>query len=489
MAAAVAAAAAANAIDQKLSLSPCSSLPNDSSNPMLSSDPLESKSPSSSSVSSTANSPLNESTPTDQKSFLLPVPPPPPPSSSSAAAASLSMLSAFVPSLLMRTANGFNSESTTATGNLMDCSSSSPFNLLCHQPDNYRNWLMLQEIVRNNDLLKQFQPTFPPLQSALSAPLGTMDTDDESEQENDDEEDDQEEDNDDDLDEDNPTSSDEIPLDLSMKMDSNHQDLDQTSLTIANHKQSQSSSSSSSSTKHIKTALTPLREQDTSKYRYVNTMELVQTVKDILSRYSISQRHFGEKILGLSQGSVSDILARPKQWELLTQKGREPFLRMRIFLDDPNAIKQLVQTVSTTPATNPSSILLPTFCSPLPPPSSSSTPSLLTNPSLLSSSALNGFHSNNLLTRENSIDSQSNILSNDSAQLLINENVQPLPPPTSSSSPANGLTSNSNKSKSRSKSSKTNSEKPSTPSRSSSANPLMAPYELPKITLPSKSSS
>ncbi|CAF4567350.1 unnamed protein product, partial [Rotaria magnacalcarata] len=60
-------------------------------------------------------------------------------------------------------------------------------------------------------------------------------------------------------------------------------------------------------------------------------------VKDILSRYSISQRHFGEKILGLSQGSVSDILARPKQWELLTQKGREPFLRMRLFLDDPNA--------------------------------------------------------------------------------------------------------------------------------------------------------
>ncbi|CAF1583048.1 unnamed protein product, partial [Adineta steineri] len=243
---------------------------------------------------------------------------------------------------------------------------------------------------------------------------------------------------------------------------------------------------SSSSTKHTKTALTPLREQDISKYRYINTMELVQTVKDILSRYSISQRHFGEKILGLSQGSVSDILARPKQWELLTQKGREPFLRMRIFLDDPNAIKQLVQTVSTTPTTNTNSILLPTFCPPLPPsaPLSSSSsfsslpPSILSTPSLLSNATLNGFHSNNLLIRDNSIDSQSN---NDSSQLLNNEIIQL--PPTSSSSPSNGITTNSNKSKSRSKSSKTNSEKPT--STQSRQNPLIPPYVLPKIILPS----
>jgi homeobox protein cut-like len=379
----------------------------------------------------------------------------------------------------MRTANGLKTEPTT-TGNLIDCSTSSPFNLLCHQPDNYRNWLMLQEIVRNNDLLKQFQPTFPPLQ-----PLPT-DTYDESEQENDDEE---EDDDEEDTDDENPTSSDEIPLDLSMKIDSNHHDIDQTSMALPNNKHPQPSSSS---TKHIKTALIPLREQDTSKYRYINTMELVQTVKDILSRYSISQRHFGEKILGLSQGSVSDILARPKQWELLTQKGREPFLRMRIFLDDPNAIKQLVQTVSTTPTTNTNSILLPTFCPPLPPSSSSTitSSSLLTNPSLLSSSTLNGFHTNNLLTRDNSTDSQSNILTNDSSQLLINDNIQSLPPPTSSSSPSNGIiTTNSNKSKSRSKNSKTNNEKSSSnQSRNSSTNPLMTPYELPKIPIPSKSS-
>ena len=45
-------------------------------------------------------------------------------------------------------------------------------------------------------------------------------------------------------------------------------------------------------------------------------------IKEILSQYSISQRLFGESILGLSQGSVSDLLARPKPWHMLTQKGR-----------------------------------------------------------------------------------------------------------------------------------------------------------------------
>jgi homeobox protein cut-like len=65
-------------------------------------------------------------------------------------------------------------------------------------------------------------------------------------------------------------------------------------------------------------------------------------VKEILSQYSISQRLFGEHVLALSQGSVSDLLARPKPWHMLTQKGREPFIRMKLFLDDENAVHKLV---------------------------------------------------------------------------------------------------------------------------------------------------
>lgn len=61
-----------------------------------------------------------------------------------------------------------------------------------------------------------------------------------------------------------------------------------------------------------------------------------------MSQYSISQRLFGESVLGLSQGSVSDLLARPKPWHMLTQKGREPFIRMKIFLEDENAVHKLV---------------------------------------------------------------------------------------------------------------------------------------------------
>ena len=46
--------------------------------------------------------------------------------------------------------------------------------------------------------------------------------------------------------------------------------------------------------------------------------------------------------MGLSQGSVSDLLARPKPWHMLTQKGREPFIRMKIFLEDETAVHRLV---------------------------------------------------------------------------------------------------------------------------------------------------
>uniref|UniRef100_A0AC34R2Y2 DNA-binding protein SATB n=1 Tax=Panagrolaimus sp. JU765 TaxID=591449 RepID=A0AC34R2Y2_9BILA len=77
-----------------------------------------------------------------------------------------------------------------------------------------------------------------------------------------------------------------------------------------------------------------IQQEQIDKYNLLNTENLVKQVKDFLSRHSISQRQFGEKVLGLSQGSVSDLLARPKAWAMLTQKGREPFIRMKIFLDE-----------------------------------------------------------------------------------------------------------------------------------------------------------
>lgn len=154
---------------------------------------------------------------------------------------------------------------------------------------------------------------------------------------------------------------------------------------------------------------------------------------------------------------------------------------MRIFLDDPNAITQLVQTVSTNPSGAPTSLLGSTYCS------SFGSSSIISSPSLLSNSLLNGFHPNNSLLRDSPNESQSVSLLNDNSHLTTSGN---LAVPQTSSSPilSNGLSSSSNKSKSRSKTSKlTQNDKSSVlPLQSAPKNPAMAPYELPKITLPRK---
>ena len=92
----------------------------------------------------------------------------------------------------------------------------------------------------------------------------------------------------------------------------------------------------------LRAVLPPITQEQFDRYSNINTDELVKQVKDTLSQFSISQRLFGEHVLGLSQGSVSDLLARPKPWHMLTQKGREPFIRMKIFLEDQESIPKLV---------------------------------------------------------------------------------------------------------------------------------------------------
>ncbi|XP_065580298.1 homeobox protein cut-like isoform X2 [Artemia franciscana] len=99
---------------------------------------------------------------------------------------------------------------------------------------------------------------------------------------------------------------------------------------------------SQSSQRPMKAVLPPITQQQFDAYQTLNTEDIVKKVKEVLSQYSISQRLFGEAVLGLSQGSVSDLLARPKPWHMLTQKGREPFIRMKLFLDDDTAIHRLV---------------------------------------------------------------------------------------------------------------------------------------------------
>uniref|UniRef100_A0A8C7U0C7 Homeobox protein cut-like n=1 Tax=Oncorhynchus mykiss TaxID=8022 RepID=A0A8C7U0C7_ONCMY len=116
--------------------------------------------------------------------------------------------------------------------------------------------------------------------------------------------------------------------------------------------------------KQAKPVVAPLTPEQYEFYMYqeVDTAELTQQVKDKLAKNGICQRIFGEKVLGLSQGSVSDMLSRPKPWSKLTQKGREPFIRMQLWLNGElgqNVLPLQGQPQENTPKTSAS-------CSPAP---------------------------------------------------------------------------------------------------------------------------
>ncbi|KAL5962330.1 Homeobox protein cut [Taenia solium] len=78
-----------------------------------------------------------------------------------------------------------------------------------------------------------------------------------------------------------------------------------------------------------------------AKYRrpmLLDTSEIARQTKDMLLKCAISQR--------LSQGSVSDLLTRPKPWSMLTNKGREPFIRMKLFLENPRSLNGFEYNIS-----------------------------------------------------------------------------------------------------------------------------------------------
>ena len=89
---------------------------------------------------------------------------------------------------------------------------------------------------------------------------------------------------------------------------------------------------------------TPKSEQvnpAVSNHEWLDTVQIARRVKEVLTEHNIGQRIFGEHVLGLSQGSVSDILSRTKTWDKLTLKGREPFIKMVQFLSDRQYVEQL----------------------------------------------------------------------------------------------------------------------------------------------------
>ena len=60
----------------------------------------------------------------------------------------------------------------------------------------------------------------------------------------------------------------------------------------------------------------------------LNTSDVAQFVRHVLITRNIGQRRFARGVLNLSQGTVSELLAKPKPWDRLSEKGRESYRRM-----------------------------------------------------------------------------------------------------------------------------------------------------------------
>ncbi|CAF4798055.1 unnamed protein product, partial [Rotaria sp. Silwood1] len=114
-----------------------------------------------------------------------------------------------------------------------------------------------------------------------------------------------------------------------------------------NSKINNDKSSSSSSSNHLrhssKNPLMPSYElPKISLPNTIDTEQLSSQVRELLFAYSIGQRVFGEAVLNLSQGTVSEILSKPRPWHSLSVKGREPYIRMYTWYHDTDNVQKLL---------------------------------------------------------------------------------------------------------------------------------------------------
>ena len=79
----------------------------------------------------------------------------------------------------------------------------------------------------------------------------------------------------------------------------------------------------------------------------LDTLQITGGVKELLQYHNLGQKLFGEVVLGLSQGSVSELLSKPKPWRVLSIKGREPFVKMQTWLQDVDNNIELLRNSQT----------------------------------------------------------------------------------------------------------------------------------------------
>lgn len=70
----------------------------------------------------------------------------------------------------------------------------------------------------------------------------------------------------------------------------------------------------------------------------LDTLHISRRVRELLSVHNIGQRVFAKYVLGLSQGTVSELLSKPKPWDKLTEKGRDSYRKMHAWIMDNQAV-------------------------------------------------------------------------------------------------------------------------------------------------------
>ncbi|XP_055345708.1 homeobox protein cut-like 1 isoform X2 [Paramacrobiotus metropolitanus] len=90
-----------------------------------------------------------------------------------------------------------------------------------------------------------------------------------------------------------------------------------------------------------KNVLHQITDDMINQYDPLDTDTVTRAVRSKLNKCNVSQRLFGEVVLGMSQGAVSDLLKRPKPWNKLTRPTKEHYVRMQQFLEDEQSIPVL----------------------------------------------------------------------------------------------------------------------------------------------------
>ena len=73
----------------------------------------------------------------------------------------------------------------------------------------------------------------------------------------------------------------------------------------------------------------------------LDTTYVANIVRKLLAQHNIGQRIFARYILSLSQGTVSELLSKPKCWTKLTEKGKESYRKMWCWANSEESILAL----------------------------------------------------------------------------------------------------------------------------------------------------